>query len=327
MSKIQTEESTDTDELLAKLTDRSCADIYGKVASDRDLYKTFSSFLLEKPIYLSVDTGIAYVVHSLLVNGDSYAKKLMDDLAKTKELRLSDTVFSQISDILVRTNMIVTYQQKVQGQASGDNRGRPRTMLQVNLDSYYAASELAEYWEDFLASPRTFRIFISGEQYNTRSESISADISKTLDFFSSKLPIYLGADMATAYIVHSLIVNGDSYAQKLMEDLGKTEELRISDTVIAKVTETLIRTKIVTTYEERAQGEISGDHRGRNRIMLRINLDQYHLACELVEYWEDFLGSPRTLRNALAQEQSNELSSGEMAEVSERKEMVLNCQN
>lgn len=327
MSKIQTEAIADTDELLAKLADRSCADIYDKVASDQDLYKTFSSFLLEKPIYLSVDTGIAYVVHSLLVNGDSYASKLMDDLAKTKELRLSDTVFSQIQDILVRTNVIVTYQQKVQGQASGDNRGRPRTMLQVNLDSYYAASELAEYWEDFLASPRTFRIFIAGEQYNTRSESVPPDISKTLDFFSSKLPIYLGVDMAIAYTVHSLIVNGDTYAQKLMEDLGKTEELRVSDTVIGKVTEILIRTKIVTTYEQKAQGEISGDHRGRNRIMLQINLDQYHLACELVEYWEDFLASPRTLRNSIAQEQFNEVPSGHLVQVSGIKELVLNCQN
>lgn len=328
MSKIQTGSMMGTDELLVKLTERSCSDIYEKVVSDQDLHQAFSSFLLEQPIYLSVDVGTAYVVHSLLVNGDSYANKLMDDLAETRELRLSDTVFSQILDSLIQNNMVVTYTQKAHGQISGDTRGRPRTMIQLSVNSYYAASELAEHWEDFLDSPRTFRMFISGEQYNTRLEATSPDINKTLDFLASKPQVYLNGNMALAYVVHSLIVNGDSYGQKLLDDLNQTEKLRASDTVIGRVIEILIRTKIVNTYEQKAQGEISGDHRGRNRIMLKINLDSYDLACELVEYWEDFLLSTSIYTNpVLEQSDYDRVPSGKKTQAIDTDKQLVNCPN
>jgi hypothetical protein len=151
------------------LTRRSGQAVYEQIAKSDKLLDAYKFFLLPSPIYLNTEMGIAYIVHSLLVNGDSYAHKLMEDLAETETLRISDTVITKALDILVGSGMVKTYDQKAQGREAGDGRGRPRNMMAVSMDYIYAAYELLEYWEDFLHSPGIARSFVTGESFDHRT--------------------------------------------------------------------------------------------------------------------------------------------------------------
>ena len=103
-----------------------------------DVYKYFQS--PPKPQYLNKEQTICYISKSLLEN-DLCATELIV-LVQSSTRALSSTILSESLVILLESNIINSYIEKIKG------KGRSRKMFTIIPEMKPQAEELANFWDN-----------------------------------------------------------------------------------------------------------------------------------------------------------------------------------
>jgi DNA-binding PadR family transcriptional regulator len=116
-----------------------------------DIYNFFQH---PRRVFLNLELTVCYIL-SILLEHDSYGSELVEHLEhQYVPHHLSDTVLFASLRFLESEGLITSYWKKVVG------RGRPRRMYQIQEQSKVQATELAQFWKQYISQyyclPDTF---------------------------------------------------------------------------------------------------------------------------------------------------------------------------